>query len=454
MEILLLLIYSIIVYLIFFQFKLLPWNIISQVIVVTIPVIAITLLILFLNIFAPSSDDVRVINYVVQIVPRVSGRVIEVPVEANRPVKKGDVLFKLDPTPFEQRVLALEAKIPELKAKLISARAYQRELGDQLASAGSKKTAAAAKVVDAQGYKRELEDQLKSATGQKATVAAKLDLARKRLVQTKELADKGAGPKYDFEQSDADVRSLEAELATATANESQIRQKLNSTTAAGELAEVAQAQAEMASAAASESQIAQKLSAKTESGDLSEVAQVKAELEQVNAQLAEARWQLEQAIVYAPADGTVINLQLRPGSFASGLGALPVMSFVENEQWILMFFHQNELRNIHPGDEAEIFLKNYPNRIVKCKVDSIVWASASGQLPISGTVPQTGTQAIPEGRVAIRLMPAEKDKDLFLAAGAQGSGAVFTHSGHMIHIVRKVFLRVSTKLDWLVLKLH
>ncbi len=51
-------------------------------------------------------------------------------------------------------------------------------------------------------------------------------------------------------------------------------------------------------------------------------------------------------------------------------------------------------------------------------------------------------------------MPAEKDKDLFLAAGAQGHGAVFTDSGHLIHIVRKVFLRVSTKLDWLVLKLH
>ncbi len=103
MEILLLLIYSIIVWLIFFKFKLLPWNIISQVIVVTIPVIAITLLILFLNIFAPSSDDVRVLNYVVQVVPRVSGRVIEVPVEPNRPVKKGDVLFKIDPTPFEQQ---------------------------------------------------------------------------------------------------------------------------------------------------------------------------------------------------------------------------------------------------------------------------------------------------------------------------------------------------------------
>ena len=43
---------------------------------------------------------------------------------------------------------------------------------------------------------------------------------------------------------------------------------------------------------------------------------------------------------------------------------------------------------------------------------------------------------------------------MFLAAGAQGLGSVITESGHLIHIVRKVFLRVSPKLDWLVLKLH
>ena len=40
-----------------------------------------TALILLLNVFAPSSADVRVFKYVVPIVPQVRGRVIEVPVE-------------------------------------------------------------------------------------------------------------------------------------------------------------------------------------------------------------------------------------------------------------------------------------------------------------------------------------------------------------------------------------
>src|SRR6478752_10566015 len=111
MEIILLIIYSIFVWFIFIKKKWLPWNITSQVIVVTIPIFALTVLVLFMNIVAPSSHDVRAMNYVVPIVPRVTGQVIEVPIEPNRPIKKGDVLFKLDPEPFKQILKAAEATL-------------------------------------------------------------------------------------------------------------------------------------------------------------------------------------------------------------------------------------------------------------------------------------------------------------------------------------------------------
>ena len=101
MEIILLIIYSVFVWFIFFKKKWLPWNITSQVIVVTIPVVALTIIILFMNIVAPSAGEVRAQNYVIPIVPRVTGQVTEVPIEPNRPIKKGDVLFKIDPVPFE-----------------------------------------------------------------------------------------------------------------------------------------------------------------------------------------------------------------------------------------------------------------------------------------------------------------------------------------------------------------
>src|SRR5215471_8926328 len=189
MEIILLSIYAFIVWLIFFKFKWLPWNITSQVIVITIPVIALTMLILLLNIGAPSSHDVRVINYSVQIVPRVTGRVIEVPVEPNRPIKKGDVLFKIDPVPFKLKVDAARANVEQLRAKLIGSRANQRTY----------------------------EEQLKEITSKKAVASAKLELARLRVKQYGELSTAGAGPRFDLEQAQSEVKQLTDDLASLTA---------------------------------------------------------------------------------------------------------------------------------------------------------------------------------------------------------------------------------------------
>src|SRR3954453_2411812 len=118
MEVILLIIYSIFVWFIFFKKKWLPWNITSQVIVVTIPIFALTVLILLMNIVAPSSHDVRAMNYPIPIVPRVSGQVTEVPIEPNRPIKKGDVLFKIDPVPFEAAVKAAQATLQGAKELL------------------------------------------------------------------------------------------------------------------------------------------------------------------------------------------------------------------------------------------------------------------------------------------------------------------------------------------------
>ena len=59
-----------------------------------------------------------------------------------------------------------------------------------------------------------------------------------------------------------------------------------------------------------------------------------------------------------------------------------------------------------------------------------------------------------KGDIAVRLRPDGRDRDAFIAMGAQGQGAIYTERGQLIHIVRRVILRVGTKLDWLVLKLH
>jgi multidrug resistance efflux pump len=393
MELLLLGIYSFFVWLIFFKYKLLPWNTVSQVIVITLPIIGIAALILLLNIVAPSSADVRVINYVVAVNARVQGLVTEVPVEPNRPLRKGDVLFKLDPTPFELEVNALEAQLEQLEVQLLTAG------------------------VTTEG----LSEQLRNARGAKNSIASQLKLAQVREEQSRELATTGAGSRYDYEQAQTNVTNLKAQLDAATATESQARQKLG---------------------------------AKTDSGDQDEIASAKAQIARAEAQLKDAKWRLDQTVYRAPTSGSVIALSLRPGAMAVPLPLTPAMTFVEDDQWIMMIFKQNEVRKIKPGQEAEIAMKMYPGRIIKCKVDSIMWATAQGQLPIGGVNTASGVAPVPPNSLAVRLLKDRKDKDLFLASGALGGGAIYTDSGEPIHILRKVILRVGTKIDWLILKLH
>jgi len=393
MELILLGIYSYVIWLIFFKFKWLPWNFVSQVIVVTIPIVGLTLLILLLNIVAPSSADVRVVNYVVAVNARVQGMVVDVPITPNQHIQKGQVLFRLDPRPVEIEISGFKAQIESLRAQLLSA--------------GASTTGFA--------------ETVRNARGARESIAAQLKLARERENQTRELARTGAGSEYDYQQAQSNVTNLQAQLDAAVATERTAQAKVGS---------------------------------KNAKGDQDEVANVKAQIERAEAQLADAEWRLEQTVYRAPANGTVVALSLRPGAMAVPLPITPAMTFVEDDQWVMAIFKQNEVRKIKPGQEAEIALKMYPGRIIKCKVDSIMWATAQGQLPIGTMNTGGGVAPVPPSSLAVRLLKDKKDVDLFMASGAAGIGAVYTDSGEPIHILRKILIRVSAKLDWLILKLH
>lgn len=105
--------------------------------------------------FGAPSGPVVVLKNSVQISPNVAGPVVEVPVQSGRMVEENEVLFKIDPVPYQADVDALEAQ---------------------------------------------------------------LNLARLRLEQTTYLAEKEAGRESDVQQYDAEVRNLEANLQAARWN--------------------------------------------------------------------------------------------------------------------------------------------------------------------------------------------------------------------------------------------
>src|SRR5512134_2408776 len=235
MEILLLGIYSFFVWLIFIKLKWLPWTTPWKVGVVIFPVEAIAALLLLLNIVAPTTTDIRVVKYVVPVVSQVRGRVIEVPVENNRPVKKGDVLFKIDPTPYQNEVHSLEAKLISEEAKVGADRERLAEMQARLADVATSEP--------------QLREQLNEATNQVAALRASLDLAQKRVAQNAELVKTGAGNRFDLEKSQTSVSELTAQIAGARAAEQQVREKLSGRVK-GDLATVAQVKAQIATAAA------------------------------------------------------------------------------------------------------------------------------------------------------------------------------------------------------------
>lgn len=417
MEVLLLGIYSFFVWLIFIKLKLLPWTTPWKVAVAIFPVVAMAVLLLLLNIVAPTTTDVRVVNYVVPIVSQVRGRVVEVPVENNRPVKKNDVLFRIDSTPYENEVKSLEARLRSEEAKVGVDRAKLGELR--------------ARLTDAQANERQLTEQLHQATGQIGVVTASLDLSRRRVTQNTELVKTGAGNSFDLERAETSVKEQTAQLEAARAAERQVREKLSGRVGK-DLANVAEVKAQIVSAEA-------------------QVRVSEAQANNTRAQLANAQWDLSQTTVLAPADGTMVNVMLRPGFFVAGMPFNEVMTFVDREYQIFALFNQNELHQVAPGDHAEITLDTYPGKIIKAKVDSVIWAQAQGQLDASGNLPGT-TVAAPPGRFPVKLVVGKESHDLFLAAGARGSAAIYTEHLGMVHIIRKVLLRVSSYLDYIIIK--
>ncbi len=380
MEIIILGIYGFFVWLIFIKFKWLPWNIYSQVAVVVIALAGLTTMILVLNVVAPSSSDVRVMNYAVEIVPRVTGRVIEVPIEGNQLIKKGTPILKIDPEPFQ-------LKVNELQAGLVSS------------------TASAA----------QLKQDLSAAHNNTASALAQLNLSRVRLKQSQQLASQGAGAHYDVDFYESEVKRQEPAYEAARASEARVQTQLDAIV----------------------------------NGEQSSVATTRAQLEQ-------AKWELEQTVIYAPSDGYAINLQVRIGSYAAALPLRPVMTFVDVEQQVVAFYGQNELSQVEAGNEVEITLPTLPGKILKGQVDSIVWATGQGQYQAAGILPNTPVEsdhAPPAQKYAVKVHMEDPEHN-FLAMGARGEGAIYTHHGTVIHLVRKVIIRVKSLTYYLILKLH
>jgi RND family efflux transporter MFP subunit len=92
------------------KLKIVPFNLFWKVSPVIVFLLLMIGLFIPMNWGAPQGPAL-VIRQSVAIVSDVAGEVIEVPAVANEPLKAGDVLFRLDPTPYQAQVRALQAQL-------------------------------------------------------------------------------------------------------------------------------------------------------------------------------------------------------------------------------------------------------------------------------------------------------------------------------------------------------
>jgi RND family efflux transporter MFP subunit len=111
------------------HFKIVPFNLFWKVSPFIVIVLTLFGLLIPMGWGAPQGSALVVRN-AVSIVPNVAGEVADVPVTANTPLKAGDVLFTIDPTPYDAQVKSIEAQLKLSSTRLAQmTQLFERESG-------------------------------------------------------------------------------------------------------------------------------------------------------------------------------------------------------------------------------------------------------------------------------------------------------------------------------------
>lgn len=328
----------------------------------------------------PWTRDGQVRAQVIQIAPRVSAPIVKLPIVDNQFVKKGTLLFELDPRTFKVDLERAEANLENTRDNI-------RALAKQVEAARASVTQYEASIAEAAA----------SIESQKATLAkTRIDFERKtKLVREGNVSKRVFDTtKASYEVAQANVENAQSALRQATAAK-------------------IEADANLAKAKA----------------QLGAEGEANAQLRAAKAAVATVRLNLEFTRVRAPVDGYVTNLNLRIGDQAvankAALALIDVKSF-----WVHAYFKENEIANIRKGNQAIVTLMTYPDQPLKGRVDSIGWGIAQQD-------GEAGYQLLPQisptfewirlaKRVPVRIHFVKVPKGIALRVGTTASILVKT----------------------------
>jgi membrane fusion protein (multidrug efflux system) len=263
----------------------------------------------YLNRGKEETDDATIEAHIIPLAPKVAGYVVELGIEDNQHVKKGDVLLKIDPRDYQSAVDQAQAEADAADARLVAAR---HNYASTAVSAPSN---------------------LESAQSQVASAAADLKNAQQTLKRLASLND-SARSRQSLEDAQAAEKRARAALEETKAN-------LRAAETAPDAVAASEAAVKEYEAAAAKSQAA----------------------------LQHAKDNLSDTVIVAPQDGRITRKNVETGAYVQPGQQLGTI--VSDDVWVVANFKETQLEGMKKGQKVDIEIDAYPGQDFHGTVDSI-----------------------------------------------------------------------------------
>lgn len=262
-----------------------------------------------------TTDDAYTDGNAITMAPKVSGYVVQLAVNDNVYVHKGDLLIVIDKRDYQAQVDQAQAQVGLAKAQLNAAQV-------QLDIARIQYPA-----------------QYRQARAQTSSAEANLKQAQAAYVR-QHAVDQRATSQQNIDTADAQQQSAHAS--------------------------VEQARAQQQTASLVPQQIRQ-----TEAT----VEERRQQVQQAEAQLEQAQLNLSYCEVRSPSDGWITRRNVQLGSFLQA--GVSLFSIVTPQVWVTANFKESQLERMRNGDKVKVEVDAYPNLVLHGHVDSVQLGSGS-----------------------------------------------------------------------------
>ena len=304
----------------------------------------------------PRTDDAEVFANFIGIAPQVDGPITTLAVQDNAFIKQGGLLFEIDPRPYEYALQRARSDLSTLEGQIVDERRTIASQESAVGAAQANTQSAAANVDRAAAAVKEAEANVLSAK-------ADLDRAQAELLYT---SNNFHRIEPLLAKQFVTVDQVDQARTAVTARQQAVDQARSQLTLAEAQVLSAKAQYEQATATVQQShaQLAQS------QHSVLTLEPLTGQLEGKAANIRTGEYNLNNCRVYAPFDARVTNLTISQGAYAHT--GQQVFTLIDTRVWwVVANFRETQLRHIHPGMHADVYVLSRPNVRYEGIVDSV-----------------------------------------------------------------------------------